>query len=115
MSVTEEARHDLRERLVQLMGRTHTTTLMAHLPPTGWGDVATKADLDHLEARLDHRFESLEQRIDALEERIQLKMEAQGHRLERTIAEKNRQTMVAAIAMVVSQSTILATLILATR
>ena len=115
MSVTERARHELHERLVELMGRDHAETLMEHLPPTGWGDVATKADLDHLEARIDHRFESLEQHIDALEERIELRMEAQEHRLERAVAEKNRQTMVAAIAMVVSQSTILATLILATR
>ena len=108
MSVTEEARHELRERLVELMGRTHTATLMAHLPPTGWGDVATKADLDHFEARLD-------QRLDALEERVQLRAEAQEQCLARMIAAKNRQTMVAAVAMVFSQSTILATLILATR
>ena len=115
MSVTDEARHDLRERLVALMGRTHTATLMAHLPPAGCGDVATRADLDHLEARIDHRFDALEQRMEALEERVKLQMQAQEHGLERSVAEKNRQTMVAAIAMVFSQSTILATLILATR
>ena len=68
MSVTEEARHDLRERLVALMGRTHTATLMAHLPPTGWGDVATKADLDHLEERIHLRMEALEHRLTALAE-----------------------------------------------
>ena len=115
MSVTERTRHELHERLVELMGPSRAETLMEHLPPMGWGDVATKADLDHLEARIDHRFDSLEQRMDALEERMELRVEAQEHRLERTIAEKNRQKMVAAIAMVFSQSTILATLILATR
>ena len=108
MSVTEHARHELHERLVELMGPSRAETLMEHLPPTGWGDVATKADLAHFEARLD-------QRLDALEERVQLRAEAQEHRLAQRIAEKNRQTMVAAAAMVFSQSTILATLILATR
>ena len=97
MAVTERTRHELHEALVELMGRTHTATLMGHLPPTGWGDVATKADLDHLE------------------ERIQLRMEALEHRLMGSIAEKNRQTVVAAVAMMFSQTTILATLILATR
>ncbi len=97
MAVTERTRHELHEALVELMGRTHTATLMEHLPPTGWGDVATKADLDHLE------------------ERIQLRMEALEHRLMGSIAEKNRQTVVAAVAMMFSQTTILATLILATR
>ena len=115
MAVTERTRHELHEALVELMGRTHTATLMEHLPPTGWGDVATKADLDHLEARIDHRFESLEQHIDALEERIELRMEAQEHRLGGAVAEKNRQRMVAASAMVVSQSTLVATRIVATR
>ena len=53
--------------------------------------------------------------MEALEARVKLQMQAQEHGLERSVAEKNRQTMVAAIAMVFSQSTILATLILATR
>lgn len=97
MAVTERTRHELHEALVELMGRTHTATLVEHLPPTGWGDVATKADLDHLE------------------QRIQLRMEALEHCLAGAIAEKNRQTVVAAVAMMFSQTTILATLILATR
>lgn len=36
MAVTERTRHELHEALVELMGRTHTATLMEHLPPTGW-------------------------------------------------------------------------------
>ena len=34
-------------------------TLMRHLPPSGWGDVATKHDLAELEARLTNRVETL--------------------------------------------------------
>lgn len=36
---------------------------MEHLPPVGWGDVATKQDLDHLESRIDVRLDALEQRL----------------------------------------------------
>jgi hypothetical protein len=115
MSVTERARHELHERLVELMGRTHTATLMAHLPPTGWGDVATKADLDHLEARIDHRFESLEQRMDALEERMELRMEAQEHRLTSVIESRARQTNAALLGTVLSFSAVLITAILTLR
>lgn len=68
MSVTERARHELHERLVELMGPSRAETLMEHLPPTGWGDVATKADLTHLEERIQLRMEALEHRLTALAE-----------------------------------------------
>jgi hypothetical protein len=32
---------------------------MEMLPPVGWADVATKRDLDHLDARIDARFDVL--------------------------------------------------------
>jgi len=47
MAITEDQRHDLYEGLIQLLGREKATTLMEHLPPVGWADVATKRDLDH--------------------------------------------------------------------
>jgi hypothetical protein len=46
MAVDEQARHELYNRLVETLGPTHTRTLMEHLPPVGWADVATKHDLD---------------------------------------------------------------------
>jgi hypothetical protein len=48
MAVDEQARHELYNRLVETLGPTHTRTLMEHLPPVGWADVATKRDLDDL-------------------------------------------------------------------
>lgn len=97
MAVTERTRHELHEALVELMGRTHTATLMEHLPPTGWGDVATKADLDHLE------------------QRIQLRMEALEHRLTSVVESRARQTNVALLGTVLTLMTVLITVILTLR
>lgn len=47
MAITEDQRHDLFEGLIRVLGREKATTLMEHLPPVGWADVATKRDLDH--------------------------------------------------------------------
>ncbi len=35
-----------------LIGEKKANTLMSLLPPTGWGDVATKKDLELLESRV---------------------------------------------------------------
>ncbi|MDQ1491749.1 MAG: hypothetical protein QOJ23_4263 [Actinomycetota bacterium] len=50
MAIDERARHQLFLRLEEHLGPEAATTLMEHLPPTGWADVATKRDLDQLRA-----------------------------------------------------------------
>ncbi len=50
MTITEESRYRLFKRLEQTLGADDANTLMEHLPPVGWSDVATKVDLDHLHA-----------------------------------------------------------------
>lgn len=49
MAITEETRHHLHQRLEAVLGPEEAASLMEHLPPRGWGDVATKVDLDHLQ------------------------------------------------------------------
>jgi hypothetical protein len=52
MAIDERARHELYLRLEEHLGPEAAATLMEHLPPTGWGEVATKRDLDQLADRL---------------------------------------------------------------
>lgn len=52
MAVDERARHELYQQLERIVGKEATDTLMAYLPPTGWADVATKADVRALGAEL---------------------------------------------------------------
>lgn len=56
--VTERERHTMLTLLDELMGPDVASTLVRHLPPGGWADVATKHDLVQLETRLTHRFDA---------------------------------------------------------
>jgi phage host-nuclease inhibitor protein Gam len=47
VAITEDRRHELHARLVEVLAQQRATTLMELLPPVGWADVATKRDLDH--------------------------------------------------------------------
>ena len=48
MTISDQSRYDLHQRLAQVLGVDEAATLMAHLPPVGWADVATRRDLDQL-------------------------------------------------------------------
>jgi hypothetical protein len=45
VTISERERLALYRRLEDTLGTDHADTLMELLPPTGWGDVATRADL----------------------------------------------------------------------
>ena len=70
MAISEEARHELYLALEQTIGHDQATTLMEHLPPVGWADVATKRDLDALENRVTMRFERVDERFLGVERRF---------------------------------------------
>lgn len=81
MTITEASRHRLHEALIDKLGEEEASTLMEHLPPVGWADVATKTDIEHLrvsmdarfeafEAKMDGRFEAVDHRFDALEANV---------------------------------------------
>ena len=84
MVVDDRSRHELYRRLEEVLGVEAATTLIEHLPPVGWADVATKHDLAALEqrielrfvriddrfARVDDRFNALEERFNSIDERV---------------------------------------------
>ncbi len=59
MTVDDRTRLNLHRKLEAVLGPSEADTLMAHLPPVTWHDVATKADLRVLETvmRADFRTE----------------------------------------------------------
>jgi hypothetical protein len=65
MPVTEFERHQLFTWFEQNMGQERASTMMNLVPPVGWAEVATRHDLDELEARLATRIDALESRFDA--------------------------------------------------
>lgn len=48
MTITDADRFQLHQCLIDTLGEKEAATLMEHLPPVGWAEVATKTDLDHL-------------------------------------------------------------------
>lgn len=63
MAVDEHARHRFYNRAVEVFGEEEATILMAHLPPGGWPNLATKQDLLQLRQDMDHGFLGLEARL----------------------------------------------------
>jgi len=87
MAVTEESRYRLFKQLEDTLGAEHANTLMGHLPPVGWADVATKGDVESLRRHVDVELGRVRNHVDTelgalrrdlvqLEERIDLRWEA---------------------------------------
>ncbi|CAN5862334.1 hypothetical protein BH23ACT8_BH23ACT8_14040 [soil metagenome] len=73
MAVDEAARRQLRTRLVEVLGEEEAITLMTQLPPSGWGEVATRSDVAEVAAgveRLSARVGDLSARVDGLSARV---------------------------------------------
>lgn len=60
MPVDDRTRLNLLRRLEAVLGSEEANTLMAHLPPVTWNEVATKDDLDALGTALRGDMKSLE-------------------------------------------------------
>ena len=84
MAISETARLDMLSGLRTHVGEAVANTLMEHLPPGGWYDVARTGDFDRIETRIDKLEARIDDRIDKLEIRID-KLEARFDKLEARI------------------------------
>ena len=66
MTVTETIWFEMHVKLRNMMGDDVADTLMEHLPPTSWADVARKSDVDNLRAVTDLRFTSIDSRLSGI-------------------------------------------------
>jgi len=87
MVVDERSRHELYRRLEEVLGPEAATTLIEHLPPVGWGDVATRHDLAALEQRIDSRFARVEERFNSMEERSSFRFDAHDDHLKVAVSD----------------------------
>ena len=70
MAVDERMRHEMYSGLEEKLGTKVADAVMAHLPPVGWADVATKQDLEFLRTSIGQRFDQGDTRFDRVESRI---------------------------------------------
>lgn len=75
MAVDERSRHELYRKLETVLGPDEAATLMEHLPPVGWADVATQRDVILLREDLAQLRGSLFE----LEDRVMLRVDARLH------------------------------------
>jgi hypothetical protein len=90
MSVDEARRLLLHDAAREAWGADAALVLMEMLPPTGWGDVATRQQLEAVEQRL-------ETKIDVTADRLRLEVTAQ-------IADGQRRMMQWTVATVIAMT-----------
>lgn len=77
MSISQSDRYDLQRSLQSVLGEKMGNTLMEHLPPSGWSDVARTRDIDmvrqelrNLEVRIDARMDMFDLQVAQLGKRV---------------------------------------------
>jgi hypothetical protein len=72
MAITEKQRHEFLKKAEEVFGPDGAETLMELLPPVGWADVATKADIEQLRVATKADIEHLGARLDHVASRTDL-------------------------------------------
>ena len=96
MTISDEARYRLHQRLDEMLGAQEAAALMSQLPPMGWGDLATKRDLADLGSSLRSEMATLRSQMGfemgALEARM-------GGRLDRELRAMTWRLITAMVAV----------------
>jgi len=93
MAVTERSRHEMVKRLEEALGEEAAMTLVEHLPPVGWGDVARRSDLAAFDPRLEQihrRFEEVDRRFEEVDRRFD-QVDARFEEVDRRFEEVDRR------------------------
>ena len=70
MAVDERMRHEMYSGLEEKLGTKVADAVMAHLPPVGWADVATKYDLEFHATAIAQQFDRVDEKFGRVESRI---------------------------------------------
>ena len=101
MLIGEGQRRALHERLVEVLGVDQADVLMEHLPPSGWGDVARRSDLDHLRIEMEASETRLAARIERLDTKLASTFDAFGGELRAEMARQSRAVVFSSAVLVV--------------
>jgi len=102
MPVDERARHRLYLKLEELLGPEEAGTLMDHLPPAGFANLATKDDVQALRSELLGRIDGVEGRMEGLEHRLTGSMDSLEHRLTAKMEQLGRRLVMWTSSMVLA-------------
>lgn len=75
MTVNEDQRFRMHLELRRVFGDEVGNTVMEHLPPRGWGDVARTVDVTHVSERLIQTESNLTLRIDQLDATVNARID----------------------------------------
>jgi sorbitol-specific phosphotransferase system component IIBC len=81
MPVDERARHLLYRKLESVLGSEEAGTLMDHLPPSGFANLATKDDVLLVKSDLASLRSEMSARMESVEHRLTAKIEQSARRL----------------------------------
>jgi tetrahydromethanopterin S-methyltransferase subunit G len=70
MSMTEARRTEMHIGLRESLGPRVADSLMEHLPPNGWGDVARQSEMILRFEMIDRRFDEVDRRFDEVDRRF---------------------------------------------
>jgi hypothetical protein len=82
MTIDEHTRHQLYLRLEEVLGNEQATTLMEHLPPVGWADVARQSDIAYLRQDIESLRRDLGVGLESNRQELSAGLESSRHDLD---------------------------------